>query len=425
MNIDKVKRYSLAELALLIIFMIGLLLAWMVVQKRSTIVLTEPIGLTGSGLSVSLPGGAGWEYTPAWTYENDNSMVLAAQRAFSPQAVVKMTWRFEFCTSSPTLKEVLTRRLAQSNASVEMLEMPAETGMEAARVSASDGAYMTIYLVARKNLDFGRAVELQVLGSPGIDPLYMEDLLRKTSSSLVYETPSELAAGIELQGRFFSTLGAESFENEAFLITDQRGRTTGFYVADKLSEDRDISEIRSRHYDAQQFRIDSTLEIGKLAAPLNWKTDLKLPGAAGQTYHIRSRQEGGLVVTSPVGQEKVIMCSQQHLLPEILLTDFVRLLLKSDSGQVIVDVLSGTGMVVPVQIGRIDREQASAQSADVATAVRVTYLHGQNYVDELYYNKDTELIGRFERQPRRQDRLWDRSGLNELRHIFGDPLNQQ
>lgn len=426
MDIEKVKRYSLAELALLIIFVIGLLLAWLVVEKRSGIVLTQSIALNGSGLSVRLPGGGGWEYTPAWTYENDNSMVLAAQRRFSPQAAVKMTWRFEFCSRPLELEAVLAERLAASNAAVESIEMPAGTGMQAARVTASEGIYNAVYLIARKNLDFGRAVELQVLPShPGIDPFYLEDLLKETASSVIYETPAELAAGMEVLNRFFSTLEAEKVADESFLITDNRGLTTGFYISEKQAANGNLLKLRSRHYDAQQFRIDSTLTIGQPAAPFEWETRVTLPGAAAQAYRIGRQEDGSLTVTGSSGEKREIVCSGQRLLPEVLLADFVQFLLASEQKEVIVDVLSATGMVVPVLIGPVDVEKAAARSEDVAEAVRVSYLHGRDFFDELYYNKDRELIGRFERQPRRRDRLWDRSGLEELRHVFGDALNVQ
>jgi hypothetical protein len=426
MDIEKVKRYSLAELALLIIFVIGLLLAWMVVRSRSRILLTEPIGLRGSGLSVRLPGGTGWEYTPAWTYENDNSMVLAAQRRLSPQTAVKMTWRFEFCSKPVELEDVLAERLAASNAAVQRLEMPAGTGMQAARVTASEGAYNAVFLIARKNLDFGRALELQVLPNhPGIDPFYLEDLLRETASSVIYEAPAELEAGMELLNRFFSRLEADQVAEESFLLTDSRGRTIGFYYRDHQASAANHVVLRSRHYDAQQFRVDSTLEIGRLGDPFHWETRMRLPAAAVQSYSIRRGEDGGLAVSAVGGKARQIACIEQHLLPEMLLTDFVRLFIAQERNEVVVDVLSGTGMVVPVQIGHINTEEAAARSQEVATAVRVTYLHGRDFFDELYYNKDRELVGRFERQPRRRDRLWDRRRPEELGDLFGDQLNIQ
>jgi len=415
-----VKRYSLAELALLVIFVIGLLLAWVVVQKRSRIVLTEPIELKGLGLSVCLPGGAGWEYTPAWTYENENGMVLAAQRRVAANAAVKMTWRLEFCSVPAGLDEILAKRLLGFEAKVEPLEMPEKTGMQAARVIASEGLYDAVYLVARKNLDFGRAIELQVMPSdPDMDSFYLEDLLREVASSVVYAAPESVGAGVEVLNRFFSTINADMVSDEAFLITDRRGRTTGFYTADKRVAGDGNVEVTSRHYDAQQFRIDSKLAIGRLADPFEWDTNVTLPSSSAQAYQIRRNEDGGLKVTGTAGQEKHIACAEQHLLPEILLTDFAGLFVESSQGDVTVDVLSATGMVVPVLIERISTEDASARSDEVGSAVRVTYLHGSGFFDELYYNKDSALIGRFERQPRRQDRLWDRSTDDELRHVFG------
>ncbi|MHC4999006.1 MAG: hypothetical protein ACYTEM_08290, partial [Planctomycetota bacterium] len=69
MDIEKVKRYSLIEVSLLAIFTTGLLIAHLIVKHRSTVVLSSGISLPGSGLSVSMPEGSGWDRTNSWQYE--------------------------------------------------------------------------------------------------------------------------------------------------------------------------------------------------------------------------------------------------------------------------------------------------------------------------------------------------------------------
>ncbi|MHC4962129.1 MAG: hypothetical protein ACYTGA_08415, partial [Planctomycetota bacterium] len=73
MDIKKVKRYSLIEVALLAVFMVGLLIAHLIVKHRATVVLSDLISLPGSGLSVSVPAGPGWERTATWQYEESES----------------------------------------------------------------------------------------------------------------------------------------------------------------------------------------------------------------------------------------------------------------------------------------------------------------------------------------------------------------
>ncbi|MHC4952118.1 MAG: hypothetical protein ACYTEU_14235, partial [Planctomycetota bacterium] len=69
MDIEKVKRYSLVEIVLLAILVVGLLIANLIVKARARVLLSEPLTLFGSGLSASMPANSGWEYTPVWQYE--------------------------------------------------------------------------------------------------------------------------------------------------------------------------------------------------------------------------------------------------------------------------------------------------------------------------------------------------------------------
>ena len=58
-NADIIKKYSLEEVALLVMFAFGLLVAGLIVALRGRIDMSEPLELPHSGLAVSLPAGHG------------------------------------------------------------------------------------------------------------------------------------------------------------------------------------------------------------------------------------------------------------------------------------------------------------------------------------------------------------------------------
>ena len=68
------------KIALLGLFIIALLIARIIVASRSALVLSEPITLTDTGLSVSMPAGNGWKSEKQWRY-HENAFFLSSNFA--------------------------------------------------------------------------------------------------------------------------------------------------------------------------------------------------------------------------------------------------------------------------------------------------------------------------------------------------------
>lgn len=68
------------KIALLGLFIVALLIARIIVASRSALVLSEPITLTDTGLSVSMPAGNGWKSEKQWRYY-DNGFSLTSNFA--------------------------------------------------------------------------------------------------------------------------------------------------------------------------------------------------------------------------------------------------------------------------------------------------------------------------------------------------------
>ena len=64
----RIRRPGGDKIALLGIFVVALLTARLVVALKSAIVLSGPIELTHSGLSLSMPAGNGWQSEEKWKY---------------------------------------------------------------------------------------------------------------------------------------------------------------------------------------------------------------------------------------------------------------------------------------------------------------------------------------------------------------------
>ena len=78
------------KIALLGLFVVSLLIARMIVVSKSAILLSEPITLTDTGLSISMPQGNGWKSEKQWSlHENGFSLrSIFALGSRSPSAEV-------------------------------------------------------------------------------------------------------------------------------------------------------------------------------------------------------------------------------------------------------------------------------------------------------------------------------------------------
>lgn len=70
---DKIRKIGGDKIALLGLFIVSLLIARVIVISRSAILLSEPIKLSRSGLSISMPEGNGWKSEKQWRHFENGS----------------------------------------------------------------------------------------------------------------------------------------------------------------------------------------------------------------------------------------------------------------------------------------------------------------------------------------------------------------
>lgn len=418
MDIEKAKRYSLTEVVLLVIFIIGLIIANLIVQNRSRIILSEPIVLTGSGLSVSLPVNPGWERTDVWRYEMDNSMTLIG-RFRSREADIEVRWRYNLHTPEGLSDKLLQRRAAETNSSLQKIEHINEPLEMAFTALAGASSLNTSIYMGAAILDFGRSLELQVV-SRTMDDYYAEHIFRSLAAGIQYKKPAALNEGKKILESYL--LGpvrkSNSPQPEAFLIRDDLGRNLGYFR--QREDSQTLRQMRIWQYEYRGVRFDSSLWLNPSEKSYLWKTDLKYPGMTeSKTYDIRADGVGKLQVECNIEKPKILTASF-FILPEPLLPEYAAMLLDSNFTDVVVDVLAPTGQIVPVHVEKIPKEQASARSENAAFVVRLVFLHHPKSFEELFFDAEGILIGKFEQQPRQRGRIWIAATLQQIESIFGE-----
>ena len=411
MDIEKVKRYSLIEVSLLGIFMAGLLIAHLIVKHRSTVVLSSGISLPGSGLSVSMPEGPGWDRTNTWQYEEaESSMMLISQYGTPGGSGMAVRCRYVFSTPDGTERELLEQKAARINAVIQdVYRIGPESSMVYARMLLSSAPREEVYLGIMR-LESNRSVELLVR-SYGLGGFHGENVFKTVAKSIQYRPGQELADGRILIEEFLSTQsggGSPRLDpEEAFLIKDAAGKNLGYYHA-LHSLPNDPQQIRSTQI--QQFeynfqKLKSQLWVNPLDRNYRWKTDVRNFRTQGtQAYEISPDENGELGVTHNAKEVRTFPAGQ-FFLPEPLLIQLAYVFLQSDRSGVIVDVLNAKGQLVPVYLTKIQPARAKAKSDSAESVVRMDFLYHPDSYEELLFDGSQNILGKFEQQPGRRPRI--------------------
>ncbi|MCD6175048.1 MAG: hypothetical protein J7K65_04680 [Planctomycetes bacterium] len=431
MDIEKVKRYSLIEVVLLAIFMLGLLTAGLIVKLRARIVPSDLISLPGSGLSVSMPTGSGWERTAAWQYEEaENSMMLIGQFGDPGRGGMAVRWRYLFSTPAGSERELLEQKARKIGAAIQSFDMigSQECPMVYARMLLPQTPREEIYLGIMR-LDANRSVELLVR-SYGFGGFHGENVLESVAGSIQYHPLQESADGRALMDEFLQTqanrLASRPLPDESFLIKDATGKNLGYYHArHSVSNDNGQSRFRMqiRQFEYNALELKSELWFDPLGKDTRWKTDLIIPQAGRPVvYEIGADESGSLSVKCDAGEIKTFP-ADQFFLPEPLLSELAYVFLQSEYSGVIVDVLAARGQLVPVYLTKLSPEKAKAKSEAVDAVVRMDFLYHPDSYEELLFDRSQNLLGRFEQQPGRRPRIWDTVSTKALQQIFQEDFH--
>ena len=427
MNYEHIKRYSLTEIALLGFFVLGLMVAQMIVKVRHRLILSDSIPLIGSGLSVSMPTNSGWEYETKWRYESDNSVVLVGQRQIGRFRDVSVHWRYCLSNSNGSAKEILEQRIQHSGARINLVKATATSGpvpLEYGIISPASNSDGPFYLGVA-SLDFGRHLELRVY-SYRMDLDDAEHIFRILADSIRYELPLPIEHGKALTETFWDTAIQSSIfhdkQDEAFLVKNITNQPIGYghyQYASRTVDGRTQLQISFRQYEHNVSLLESTCWLNGGDKGFTWKTTFQRAGVNGPRIYTLAGQPNGTVTLHTNFDDDKQFTSDSLFLPELFLPQCVLLLLNAQENNVVVDVLSPDGMIVPTAIEKIDVGSATARSEQIAYAVKIDFLNNPHSFEEFYFDVNKKFVGRFEQQGPKQ-RLWDMTTLEELERLFGE-----
>jgi hypothetical protein len=125
----------------------------------------------------------------------------------------------------------------------------------------------------------------------------------------------------------------------------------------------------------------------------------------------------GLLETTGAGGEKASFRPGGTAVSELLIDSAAREMLDGNSGRVWLNVISGSGQLLPALAEQIDAEQAATRQPGVEFAVRFEFINGSGLAEEIYFDKSKQVIGGLLLRRGRAVLVWERTTGDAIEHL--------
>ena len=187
----KIRKFGVDKIALLGLFAVSLLIAHMIVVSRSAILLSEPIQLKLSGLSVSMPEGNGWKSNKQWKpYDNGFSLRSSFTLGANPTAEARCVYNLSVETFDP--QNLFTQKAVEIEGEIKKVDQIEKDTLIVnwTHIENPKNSRIVIFGTAKLPNNHRLDIEVQQIVN---DPKMAEQVFKKIVDSLKYEeSPSNI-----------------------------------------------------------------------------------------------------------------------------------------------------------------------------------------------------------------------------------------
>ena len=402
----RIRKLGGDKIALLGIFVVALLTARLVVALKSALVLSEPIELTHSGLSLSMPAGNGWQSETQWKHQ-ENAFTLSSDFALaSGRPTARAHCRYLLAATKTTPQMWFTEKASQiDGAIVEMGQTQTATlTIDWAHVQKAE-VLLSVFLGTAK-LPSNRQLNIEVreiTGEADLAELIFEHIV----NSVDFEDNQLIGAGAEVIAQIKSK-GLDSFlsnqnQQTFFLIKDSRKRSVGFtmdVIVDSGAEDELNIEAAGLFYmrDRNTFEQVGSFQGNNNFDAFVWKSETHSPTRRSRTEIILD--EAGLMTVRkfdarPQGNGNYL---GPTAIPDIFLDQVLREMLESSKEEIVVDMIGADGKVTPAFIYGIEAQDDIAADDEAAYVLKLELLDGRGFSEHIYLDGRKQIYRRLVRQ---------------------------
>jgi len=406
------RKCAADKIALLGLLVITLLIAYFIIVSRSAIVLSEPIELSYTGLSVSIPAGNGWRSEKQWKYR-ENAFTLGS--FFYPG------------TRRPIAKAYCQYLLAATEAAPDIWfkQKASEVGGAIVKTGKTRTGELTFDWAHIKrqetplDLFFGtaqlqnhRQLDIEVHQTTG-DTNLAERVFKRITESLEFkgnqllEAGSEIVAEIKSKGlpllAFARKRGDNQSREDFFLIKDAARHTIGFTMDVLVDIGRDAQlniqaasfvYIRGQYAREQAAFFQGDNSFDEFA----WKSETSsLVGRRGAEIIL---EKYGAMTVKKFGrrvEEKNYQLSSAAI-PDVFLDLTFGQMLDSNHKKIIVDIIEADGTITPALVSRVEAKDTAVAEDAAAYVLKREFLNGRGFSERVYFNDRYQVSKRLLRQ---------------------------
>jgi hypothetical protein len=412
-------RYGADKIALFGLLVLSLLIAQFLTTSRSAVVLSEPIGLSYTGLSVSMPSGKGWGTEKQWKYYENGFILSGVFLPVPPRPTATIQCRYLLAAPQTGVDVRFQQEAGAVDGEV------AETGqlqvdtltVHWAHIKEQQAQHTIFFATAQ--LPNGRQLEIELHQTTG-DTDFARRAFMGIAESLKFEDTPLLAAGGQVVaqikdkglGEFFRPPEKSSQNGAAvegrrdfFLIKDADVKTIGFTMdvlafaqqvpqapGDSTISSMDI-QLASLLYVRDKYPQEQ-VSIFKCENSLNeffWKSESR--SLAGATAAEITMQQGGVITVtqlSPKPGRKDYQLGPAAI-PDILFGQLLSQMLDDNREEIIVDLIDAEGKIIPTVISKIRIDDVADLEGQVQFAFELKFLDGRGFYETVYLDDNRQI----------------------------------
>jgi len=405
-----IKKHDYDKIALLGLFMLSLLLAYLIVVFKSRLLFSDLIRLSETGLSVSMPSGRSWQSDKQWNYQ-DNMFSLSSlfpRGSDRPTAWASCRYLLSAETATPQMR--FKQRASAINAVVmQTNQIQTDTlTIDWARIDIPELHFSMFFGTSK--LPDNRQLDIEV-GQIAGEAELTERIFKRIIENLKFEDNQLLKAGAEIIAEIKSR-GIDSFLNNQnrqayFLIKDEAGNNIGFtmdVIVDSGTDgsaagDQPDIRAKSQFYIRGQDFVEHATSF-QCSNNLNrYIYNSETSSRAGRSSAEIVLDETGIITISEFQTQPNEKSYQlgPAMIPDVFLDQLLMQMLESEKDQIIIDIIEATGKIIPTLLTVIETTEDINVDEDTAYAFELGLLDGRGFSEQLYLNDQKQVYKRLAR----------------------------
>jgi hypothetical protein len=401
-------RYSISELVLLGIFVLGILASWAIVTYKPRVNFSAPVPLPFTGLSVSLPAGEGWWQLDQWKYDHqNNSFVLAGEFQNTDDF---LQWEYLLAEPNADILDIAKNNVAKLGGALVGEGSITNDNVTFAWAQFARASRDKEGIVGVAGLSSGRHLKIIILTE---DEGMLQDAFEGAVASIKYK-PNEL---LEQGLRFVRHL--KSIEIDDLIRAEVKSDMERIYIVRKVVANKDINAaietlagfaverftdihdnfgwtgikgVRLQYINSKRGGIDqSNFECDKSFNEFVWQNSRQTKDADKIITEIKVTEDGWM----SIGQKENVFLLSGLSIPEILVESAARAFIDYGVDEILIDVITHKGWVIPTIMSKkkLNTPETEGRSAQTeAYGVTLTFLYTADAYEKMFFSSGKEIV---------------------------------